>query len=118
MSDNTVSPGDPVFYLHHSWLDKLWWDWQKLDLPNRLTDMGGPNIPFGLNVPSPPLGVPPNPSCTLGGAGPEFTDYFGDNGNITTLNHRIYMAGLYSNITIADVMDLNGPVICSEYIDP
>lgn len=45
MLDGTLSPGDPVFYLHHSWLDKLWWDWQNLDIENRLTDMGGPNLP-------------------------------------------------------------------------
>ncbi|KAF2970798.1 hypothetical protein GQX73_g2748 [Xylaria multiplex] len=51
----------------------------------------------------------------LGGQGPEFTDYFGDNGNVTTLNHRLYMAELYPNITIADVMDLHGDVVCSEY---
>lgn len=53
----------------------------------------------------------------LGGQGPEFTDYFGDNGNITTLNHNLYMTELYPNVTIADVMDLHGDVICSEYIN-
>ncbi|KAI1360115.1 hypothetical protein F5Y08DRAFT_344034 [Xylaria arbuscula] len=103
MGDATLSPGDPVFYLHHGWLDKLWWEWQKRDLPNRYTDMGGSNLPIGGSV--------------LGGQGPEFTDYFGDNGNITTLNHRLYMTELYPNLTIADVMDLNGDVICSEYIN-
>ncbi|KAI0133933.1 hypothetical protein BJ170DRAFT_690262 [Xylariales sp. AK1849] len=116
MLDGTLSPGDPVFYLHHSWLDKLWWDWQNLDLPKRYTDMGGPNLPTNTiagNVP----GVPANPSGELGGTGPEFTDYFGDNGNITTLNHRIYMAEIYPNVTIADLMHLNGSVICSEYIE-
>ncbi|KAI1347433.1 hypothetical protein F5Y01DRAFT_295087 [Xylaria sp. FL0043] len=103
MSDATLSPGDPVFYLHHAWLDKLWWEWQKLDLPNRYTDMGGPNLPIAGSV--------------LGGQGPEFTNYFGDNGNVTTLNHRLYMAELYPNITVGDVMDLNGDVVCSEYIN-
>jgi tyrosinase len=51
------------------------------------------------------------------GTGPEFTDYFGDNGNITTLNHRLYMADIFPNITIADIMDIGANVICSEYID-
>jgi len=37
------SPGDPLFYLHHAWLDQLWWFWQKDDLSRRLTDMGGRN---------------------------------------------------------------------------
>ncbi|KAJ4286842.1 hypothetical protein N0V90_013095 [Kalmusia sp. IMI 367209] len=103
MGDATLSPGDPVFYLHHAWLDKLFWEWQKRDLPARYNDMGGPNRPVG--------------GSTLGGMGPEFTNYFGDNGNVTTLNHRLYMAELSPNVTIRAVMDLNGDVICSEYIN-
>ncbi|KAI0143840.1 amino acid transporter [Xylariaceae sp. FL1272] len=103
MADATLSPGDPVFYLHHAWLDKLWWEWQKQDLSNRLTDMGGPNLPIAGSV--------------LGGQGPEFTNYFGDNGNVTTLNHRLFMSELYPNITIRDIMDLNADVACSEYIN-
>jgi len=27
MSDASVSPADPVFWLHHSNLDRLWWKW-------------------------------------------------------------------------------------------
>ena len=27
MSDASVSPADPVFWLHHGNLDRLWWDW-------------------------------------------------------------------------------------------
>ncbi|KAJ2985735.1 hypothetical protein NUW58_g5374 [Xylaria curta] len=46
MADPTLSPGDPVFYLHHAWLDKLWWEWQKRDLPKRYKDMAGPNLPI------------------------------------------------------------------------
>jgi tyrosinase len=38
MVDVALSPGDPLFYLHHGWLDSLWWKWQTLDLENRLTD--------------------------------------------------------------------------------
>ncbi|KAH8163497.1 hypothetical protein CIB48_g4751 [Xylaria polymorpha] len=102
MGDATLSPGDPVFYLHHAWLDKLWWQWQQRDLPKRYTDMGGPNLPIAGSV--------------LGGQGPEFVNYFGDNGNVTTLNHRLYMTELYPNVTIADVMDLHGDVVCSEYL--
>ncbi len=45
MVNTQLSPGDPVFFLHHTYLDSLWWRWQSMDLPNRLTDMGGPNIP-------------------------------------------------------------------------
>lgn len=104
MGDPTYSPGDPLFYLHHSYLDKLWWEWQKLDYPARLTDMGGPNLP----ALTPPGTVWP---------GPEVTDYFGDGGNTTTLNHVLWMVGLEPNVTIADVMNLNGELICYEYLD-
>ncbi|PGH26524.1 hypothetical protein AJ80_01838 [Polytolypa hystricis UAMH7299] len=31
MLDPIASPGDPLLYLYHTWLDKVWWDWQKLD---------------------------------------------------------------------------------------
>ncbi|KAF9036288.1 hypothetical protein BJ165DRAFT_1417209 [Panaeolus papilionaceus] len=42
MGDNANSPGDPVFFLHHANLDRLWWSWQKKNLAQRLTDMSGP----------------------------------------------------------------------------
>lgn len=28
--DVFVSPGDPVFYLHHSMIDRVWWMWQMI----------------------------------------------------------------------------------------
>lgn len=78
---------------------------------------GPGNSSTNATAPAANAGVPSNPSGELGGTGPEFTDYFGDGGNTTTLNHRIYMAEIYPNVTIGDLMDLNGEVICSEYLD-
>ncbi|KAI8869053.1 hypothetical protein GQ42DRAFT_32690 [Ramicandelaber brevisporus] len=41
---NTMaSPNDPVFFFHHSYLDKLWHDWQNVDYSNRLWSYGGVN---------------------------------------------------------------------------
>lgn len=99
------SPGDPMFYLHHGWLDVVWWKWQTVDLPSRLTDMGGRNIPSAdflarQNFTSP---------------GPEFTDYSGDPGNVTTLGHVLWASGIKPNVTVADVMDVGGDVVCAEY---
>lgn len=37
---NGRSPTDPVFWLHHAAVDKLWWDWQNLD-PSHFNDLGG-----------------------------------------------------------------------------
>jgi hypothetical protein len=80
--------------------------------------MGGPDLPEARKpglVSTP--GAPENPSGKLGGIKSWWTDYFGDHDNFTTLNHRIYMDEIYPNVTIADLMDLNGPVICSEYYE-
>ena len=33
---------DPVWFLHHAQLDRLWWIWQQRDLETRLTDYVGP----------------------------------------------------------------------------
>jgi tyrosinase len=40
--DIFASPGDPVFYLHHAMIDRVWWIWQMQDLPSRLTQVAGP----------------------------------------------------------------------------
>lgn len=140
MMNPALSPGDPVFYLHHGYLDKLWWDWQSLNLSTRLTDIGGNNTasfpgfgpggpgfggnPFGdgnSSFPIPP-GFPPtngtNPfpfpsrNRTVNKA---FTDYFNDGGNVTTLNHTLWSAGIMPNITIGDVMDPRSGFVCAEY---
>lgn len=31
MGDVRFSPSDPIFWLHHAYCDKLWWDWQVLN---------------------------------------------------------------------------------------
>ncbi|KAH6695254.1 hypothetical protein F5X68DRAFT_186745 [Plectosphaerella plurivora] len=36
-----TAPNDPVFYLHHSQLDRVWWLWQMRDKKNRVHDYGG-----------------------------------------------------------------------------
>lgn len=51
---------DPVFYLHHTWLDKKWWDWQK-ENPERIYDIGGGKDGYipGIAGPPPPGVFPP-----------------------------------------------------------
>ncbi|KAF7313884.1 Tyrosinase central domain-containing protein [Mycena chlorophos] len=41
MADRYSSPGDPIFYSHHGFLDKLWADWIDLDFSPRVVDMSG-----------------------------------------------------------------------------
>ncbi|KAL7265818.1 hypothetical protein RUND412_011655, partial [Rhizina undulata] len=40
LSDLASSP-DPVFFLHHTHLDRVWWQWQAEDLENRLDIITG-----------------------------------------------------------------------------
>ncbi|KAF2272786.1 Di-copper centre-containing protein, partial [Westerdykella ornata] len=35
-----TAPSDPVFFLHHTQLDRLWWNWQRMN-GSRLTDYSG-----------------------------------------------------------------------------
>ncbi|KAK0752696.1 hypothetical protein B0T18DRAFT_450835 [Schizothecium vesticola] len=105
MTDPIASPGDPIFYLHHTWLDKLFWQWQSLDLATRLTEMGGGNVQTGFGFDS--MRPPP-------GAAPQLPA--GDPANTTTLSHSLNMFGVIPNATIADVMDIRGALLCFEYI--
>lgn len=33
---------DPLFYLHHANMDRIWWNWQAKSLATRLSDISGP----------------------------------------------------------------------------
>jgi len=41
MSNRYSSPGDPIFYLHHANLDRIWWEWQEQHLARRLIEISG-----------------------------------------------------------------------------
>jgi tyrosinase len=143
MLDPIASPGDPIFYLHHTWLDKVFWEWQALNLTTGLTDIGGstlqmipgtdgtppsfvipgqgPGGPPDTTPSDPPIIIPnpdqfpppgalaPNPALPL-----QFPA--GDPGNVTTLGHILNMFGIIPNATIADVMDIGGPLLCYTYV--
>ncbi|KAJ3515549.1 hypothetical protein NLJ89_g1692 [Agrocybe chaxingu] len=40
MSNFYSSPIDPLFFLHHANLDRIWWNWQQM-LPGRLAEVSG-----------------------------------------------------------------------------
>jgi len=151
MVNTKLSPGDPIFFLHHAWLDRLWWTWQSQDPANRLNEIGGDNIPAST---LPPFLSGQNSSftptidtaCLLKlGAGnstnatnsteyarsvvqarqtafgapkpnPALTNYFNDGGGTVTLKHTLWSVNLLPNATIADIMDVGGPFLCTEYL--
>jgi tyrosinase len=46
MSDVASSPGDPVFFMHHMFIDHNWRIWQNADSA-RLSEVGGNTQPDG-----------------------------------------------------------------------
>jgi tyrosinase len=144
MQSVPLSPGDPIFWLHHTYLDKLWHDWQQVDPSTRTYAIGGTNqfltdpalqggdngalflVENGtMNVFMPPGANQTKIIASYCGVfqpnivfptQPQFVNYFGDGGNVTTLNHTLSTLGLYPNATANDVMDLGGDFICAEYV--
>ncbi|KAK2807781.1 hypothetical protein FQN50_005323 [Emmonsiellopsis sp. PD_5] len=45
-----TAPNDPIFYLHHSQLDRVWWLWQLRDKTDRVKSYGGIADSSGRNV--------------------------------------------------------------------
>ncbi|PVH93785.1 Di-copper centre-containing protein [Periconia macrospinosa] len=137
------SPGDPLFYLHHAYLDRIWWQWQSKNLSSRLTEVTGRNqggffFPVSSNGtilgpfsrgdisgcdpfpgfpggPGGPGGFPGFPGFPPPQNGP-WVKIDGDPANITTLGHVINVEGSIPNVTIKDVMNIQGDVLCYEYI--
>ncbi|KAL2109103.1 hypothetical protein VUR80DRAFT_2967 [Thermomyces stellatus] len=87
------SPSDPLFYLHHANLDRLWDQWQRVDFEARKADMGGPDTMFAFPW-----------------------DFFGEvpYENIT-LETELEFKGLVENVKISEVMDIHAANLCIEY---
>jgi tyrosinase len=44
-ADVYIGSVDPLFYLHHANLDRVWWEWQKMKPEKRMKEVGGPLRP-------------------------------------------------------------------------
>lgn len=119
MMNPVSSPGDPLFYLHHAFIDKLWWDWQTVNPGARLYAIGGPNV----RDPNRPAPIPdekpserrPRHSSSMGGE--ERVGRAGDDsGNTTTLAHTLSLLGILPDVTSDQVMDIRGELLCYDYI--
>lgn len=50
--DFFASPGDPVFYLHHAAIDRVFWTWQNLAPRDRTFVVQGPTVLPGFGIPN------------------------------------------------------------------
>lgn len=93
------SPGDPLFYLHHANLDRLWDQWQRKKFAQRVQDMTGPDTmwayPFNF------FGDVPYTNITL----ETLLDFKGLLGSSSADRY----------VKIKDVMDSQGPNLCVFY---
>lgn len=87
MSNTDTSPGDPIFYLHHSFIDRNWAAWQNADLDTRLYQIQG-------------YTTQTEPS----------TGWVN-----TTLETPLSSWGVLPDVVVNDVMDLQGGYLCWEY---
>ncbi|KAF2272331.1 Di-copper centre-containing protein [Westerdykella ornata] len=117
--DSITSAGDPLFMLHHGFVDKMWSDWQAAS-PARLTAISGPNaqdpnvgfseFPGGIEEESKMWGKP-TPAMLAVMPDPQS----GDGGPTTTLNHVFTSFGILADVHVKDIMDTRGGYLCYVY---
>ncbi|KAF4335285.1 hypothetical protein FBEOM_10860 [Fusarium beomiforme] len=96
MGDMYSSPGDPIFWLHHTNVDRLWDKWQRQDWPARKSDISGPDTQYAY--PYNFFGDKDYKNITLA--------YVMDFGNL--LPGRRY-------VTVEEAMDTQGERLCYTY---
>lgn len=78
-----TSTTDPLFFLHHTQLDRLWWLWQKRQPGRGLTAYSGPKQRHSIEMAS--------------------------------LDDLIQMQGLAEPVKVAEVMNIQGDLLCYDY---
>ncbi|KAF8470980.1 Di-copper centre-containing protein [Russula ochroleuca] len=91
----TWSPNDPLFFLHHAMVDKIWYDWQSRD-PGNVNSFFGGSVPSLESVDA--YSKYPN-------GGPPFL----------SLDSIMTADGLFQEVTIGDVMNTTGGYLCYVY---
>ncbi|KAK6586432.1 hypothetical protein PZA11_001489 [Diplocarpon coronariae] len=87
MTDINSSPGDPVFYLHHNYLDRLYWQWQQISATDRMFVVSG------------------NTTVTEPATGWEKL----------TIDYELDMLGAFENVRMKEVMNIQGGYLCYAY---
>ncbi|KAK2051052.1 Di-copper centre-containing protein [Colletotrichum caudatum] len=81
----TTSPNEPLFFLHHAQIDRIWWMWQQED-KSRLKDYSGKASHFGEE----------------GRREVSFDDV-------------LFMGGIAEDVKVGDVMDTQSEKLCFTY---
>ncbi|KAK8241318.1 hypothetical protein IWZ00DRAFT_492292 [Phyllosticta capitalensis] len=97
IADLYASPSDPLFFLHHANMDRLWWTWQGVDPSTRLYQVQGPDTKFAY--PFDFYGEVPYKNVTLA-----FEMHVG-----------FYVPGGPEWVRIGEVMDTRGGKLCYVY---
>ncbi|EPQ57105.1 Di-copper centre-containing protein [Gloeophyllum trabeum ATCC 11539] len=95
ISGPTFSANDPLFWLHHAMVDKIWYDWQRNDPVNFWTFQGG-SVQVISNYTEYemwPSGAPP----------------------LMNLNDTMPTDGMFPEMTVYDVMNTTGGYLCYVY---
>ncbi|KAH7149696.1 hypothetical protein B0J13DRAFT_312956 [Dactylonectria estremocensis] len=97
VGDVYTSPGDPLFYMHHANMDRLWNKWQHLDWDTRKSDISGPDTQFAYPF-------------DFFGADPAYKNI--------TLDYVMNFNELIPDrqyIKVREVMDIQGGLLCYKY---
>lgn len=92
LSNLSHSPNDPVFFLLHGQLDRLWAAWQAHNPRNAHAIGGGETQDFS-----------------------DFDNFPTGNGTKVTKNTIIYMSNLGPDAKVKDVLNTKGGFLCYEY---
>jgi tyrosinase len=91
----TWTPNDPLFYLHHAMVDKIWYDWQSRDPINVRSFDGG--------------------SVQQTGSLDAYKQYPNGGPPYLSLESIMPTDGMFPEVTIGDVMDTTGGFLCYVY---
>ncbi|KAI5861276.1 hypothetical protein GGS23DRAFT_160792 [Durotheca rogersii] len=93
MSNTYSSPADPIFWLHHCAIDRLWDTWQRKDWQKRKVDIGGPDTQWAYPY-----------------------DYYGElpYENVT-LDFVMNFGKVAPEVKIREVMDIHDAPFCIAY---
>lgn len=86
-----MAPNDPIFYLHHANVDRLWWVWQQRDPAERLYQIRGPAEDF------------------------RFEHEEGHGHSKASVEDIMPMGGLADDTKMKSVMDTRAGFLCYEY---